>query len=335
MAAVTEQPAARGRILRTLLLALSLVAALALTAGFFGDVVPFFDSLAHFRAHLAVLLLVTGMLLMATRAMAAGLAAGMIGGLGLITVAPFVFPASVPARADETATYTLLQMNLRWNAANREAALRLVGRVQPDVITLEEAGEEWRPLLAALEARYPYRFDCGEPSSFGKLVLLSRRGFVPGDSGTCNAYDGFLSRTISFNGNPVTLAIQHLRWPWPGRQWQQIDRLGSTVRELTAPTLIAGDFNATPWSAALRRYAASAGTSIVPHVGPTWLPWPLTPWLAPYAGLPIDNVLVSEGIDILGVERQDATGSDHLPVLVTFAVPPAGTVEPAVDTAAR
>nr|WP_246232816.1 endonuclease/exonuclease/phosphatase family protein [Aurantimonas aggregata] len=226
-------------------------------------------------------------------------------------------------------------MNLRWNAEDREGALRLVGRLQPDVIALEEAGEDWRPLLDSLAERYPHRFDCGEPTSFGQLALLSRRNFVPGDPGTCNAYDGFLSRTVHFNGSPVTLAIQHLRWPWPGRQRQQIERLGSTLQALPAPVLIAGDFNATPWSAALARYAALSGTRIVLHVGPTWLPRPLTPWLAPYAGLPIDNFLASEAIEIVGVERQDATGSDHLPVLLTFAVPPAVTVEPAVETAAR
>ena len=335
MAASPRIPAARGRIVRALLSALTLVAALALLAGFFGDVVPFFDSLAHFRAHLAVLLLLTGMLLMATRAVATGLAAGILGGLGLLTVAPFMFPAPLPPEGGPAATYTLLQMNLRWDTDDRAEALRLVGRLSPDVITLEETSDGWRPLLASLAGRYPYRFDCGGPATFGNLTLLSRRNFVSGDAGICDAKDGFLSRTVDFNGTPVTIAVQHLRWPWPGRQWRQIERLRDRLAAIAAPTLIAGDFNAAPWSAALGRYAALSGTRIVPHVGPTWLPLPLTPWLAAYAGLPIDNVLVTDGIDIAGVERAEATGSDHLPVLVTFAVPGAGAVEPAVDTAAR
>ncbi len=163
--------------------------------------------------------------------------------------------------------------------------------------------------------------------------MLSRRNFVPGDVGTCDADNGFLSRAVSFNGSAVTIAVQHLRWPWPGPQWRQIARLERRLEALAAPTLIAGDFNAVPWSAALHRYAALSGTTIVPHVGPTWMPRPLTAWLAPYAGLPIDHLLASDGIGIVDVARQAATGSDHLPVLLTFALPAAEPVEPAVDTA--
>ena len=333
--ATTEAPAARGRIARALLLAIGLLAALALAAGFFGDTVPFFDSLAHFRAHLAVLLLATGVALMMAGPVLAGFLAAILGGLGFVTVAPNMLPAPEPPSSAQAASYTLLQMNLRWNTQDRAAAIRLVGRLQPDVVTLEEAGEGWQPLLAALDGTYPYRFDCGTTDTFGKLTLLSRRAFVPGDAGICDADDGFLSRGVSFNGSPVTIVVQHLRWPWPGRQWQQLARLEDRLAALAAPTLIAGDFNAAPWSAVLQRYAALSGTRIVPHVGPTWLPRPLTGWLAAHAGLPIDNLLVGDGIDVVRVKRPGATGSDHLPVLLTFAVSPGPPVEPALVTAGR
>ena len=335
--ATTNAPAARGRIARALLLAVSLVAVLALAAGFFGAVVPFFDSLAHFRAHFAVLLLATGVALMISGPVLAGFLAAILGVLGFVTVAPNMLPAPAPSPASEqAASYTLLQMNLRWNTQDRAAAIRLVGRLQPDVVALEEASDSWQPLLAALEGSYPYRFDCGATDTFGKLTLLSRRSFMPGDPGLCDAGDGFLSRAVNFNGSPVTIVVQHLRWPWPGRQWQQVERLEDRLVALAAaPTLIAGDFNAAPWSAVLQRYAALSGTRIVPHVGPTWLPRPLTGWLAAHAGLPIDNLLVGDGIEIVKVTRPGATGSDHLPVLLTFAVPHAPPVQPAVETAGR
>jgi endonuclease/exonuclease/phosphatase (EEP) superfamily protein YafD len=327
------RPAARGHIARTILLAVSLLVGLALIAGFFGEAVPFFDTLAHFRAHLGVLLLMSGVLLMTRRRVLTGLAATLLGGFGLVSALPHVLPAPAPQAAHQGAAYTLLQMNLRWNVEDRAAAIRLIGRLQPDVVALEEAGEAWRPLLDPLADRYPYRYDCGEPDTFGKLTLLSRRSFAADDAGTCDADDGFLSRAVNFNGSRVTIAVQHLRWPWPGRQWQQLARLEDRLAALAAPTLIAGDFNAAPWSAFLERYALLSGTRIVPHVGPTWLPLPLTAWLAPYAGLPIDNILASTDIEIIDVERPAATGSDHLPVIVTFAVPPAPRIEPAAATA--
>nr|WP_232845708.1 endonuclease/exonuclease/phosphatase family protein [Aurantimonas marina] len=214
-------------------------------------------------------------------------------------------------------------MNLRWSATDRTAAIRLIGELSPDVVTLQEARKKWRPLLQSLSARYPYRFDCTGPRAYFDVVILSRRPFATDEPGDCDRPGTFASRTVDFNGQALTIATQHLTWPWPGGQWRQLERLQDRLRRLRrlgTPVLIAGDFNAAPWSAALRTYAAASGTGIVPNVGPSWLFRPLTGWLAPYAGLPIDNVLVSPGVKIISVGRQPATGSDHLPLLVTFGV---------------
>ena len=334
MSAARPRPSDRRRVSRALAQALALAAALAFASGYFGDIVPFFDTLAHFRAHLAVLLLLAGLALLVIRPVTAGLAAIILGAFGLFSVYPAMLPAASLASAPGgTARYTLLQMNLRWSATDRTAAIRLIGELSPDVVTLQEARKEWRPLLQSLSARYPYRFDCTGPRAYFDVVILSRRPFASDDPGDCDRPGTFASRTVDFNGQALTIATQHLTWPWPGRQWRQLGQLQDRLRRLRrlgTPVLIAGDFNAAPWSAALRTYAAASGTDIVPNVGPSWFFQPFTRRLAPYAGLPIDNILASPGIDILGVARQPATGSDHLPLLVTFGVDSAlpGVVEP-------
>ena len=342
----------RGRVLHALLTGATLVVLAMLVCGFFGAVVPFFDTMAQFRAHFSVLLVVAGLTLVLKRPRILGGVAAIAGMAGFVAVMPYLMPgvstglaaiagaapiatvapqgkAETDAQASATAPhYTLLQMNLRKDASDKAAAIRLIGALSPDVLTLEEANRAWAPLLDVLSQSYPYRYGCAGPDDFYDALILSRRPFAGDETGECSR-DGRLARqAVDFNGTIVEIVAQHLRWPWPGSQWRQIERAAKPkLRQLKTagrPVLVAGDFNAAPWSAAVKRYAELGGLTVVDGIGPSWFFRPLTRWIAPYAGLPIDNVMHSGPIDILGVARQAATGSDHLPLLVTFALPATG-----------
>lgn len=134
-------PSDRRRVSRAFAQALALAAALAFASGYFGGIVPFFDTLAHFRAHLAALLLLAGLALLVIRPVTAGLAAIILGAFGFFSVYPAMLPAASLASAPGgTARYTLLQMNLRWSATDRTAAIRLIGELSPDVVTCRRRG---------------------------------------------------------------------------------------------------------------------------------------------------------------------------------------------------
>lgn len=308
-----------------------------LFAGFFGSSVPLFDTFGHFRGHLVAALLVLAFLFVTLRAFMFAALCLCIAGGAFYYVLPFLplFSTSaeaLPVKSPAPATYTLVQMNLRWNASNRADAIRTVGRVSPDIITLEEASPEWTPLLERLKARYPYRFGCSDDQGWTDALILSRRPFATGSKGICAGNRRFAARAIDLNGMRIMVGAQHLRWPWPGGQWRQIDATAGALETLKLggnPVLIAGDFNATPWSAAVARYAQLSGTQVVKGIGPTWFFQPLTAVVAPFVGLPIDNVLASKGVEILAARRLPATSSDHLPVLVTFTLtPPEKASEP-------
>jgi endonuclease/exonuclease/phosphatase (EEP) superfamily protein YafD len=127
-----------------------------------------------------------------------------------------------------------------------------------------------------------------------------------------------MARRVALPGGGVTIASQHLRWPWPYSQWFHIDALAPALAEAGSPLVIGGDFNAVPWSAAVESYAAASGTEAVGGIGPTWLHPSLPGRWRRVVGLPIDNILVSPGVTITAVSRPMATASDHLPVLVAF-----------------
>lgn len=308
-----------------------------LIAGFFGARVQAFDSLAHFRAHAALALLLVGIVLLGLRFRAAGMASIVTAGLGLFSLYPYILPPGAAAGGGRAGAprYSLLQMNLRYDAPDKAAALGIVGAVSPDVITVQEMTRDWQRALEALGDRYPYQYYCAPPNGDGDVAILSRRPFTEGDEGVCVTRSGFAAKQVDFNGTAVTIASEHLNWPWPSGQWDQIRFLVPTLATLPEPVLIAGDFNAAPWSAAVGTYAGLTRTRIVPGIGPTWMTALLPPASARYAGLFIDNVLASDAVQILGIRKPGATTSDHLPVLVTFTLPFASATPPKVQTVTR
>lgn len=308
------------------MLGLALIVGAALACGFFGEKIPFFDALAHFRAHLAAVLFVLALVLIALRSIAAATLAAALAAYGAVSVAGFVMPrpagtetalsrANAPAGASRT--LTLLQMNLRHNAAP-EPAIATIARLDPDVVTLEEMNRRWVEAFEPLREFYPYTAYCGVGEVVGGVAILSRFPFASDDA-ICRAEDGFVARRVDLGqGASLGVVAEHLVWPWPFPQARQVERLDTVLPGLATPLIVAGDFNATPWSETVGRYAAASRTTPVGGIGATWLATMLPGELRPLVGLPIDNVLVSKDLRVISATRQPATDSDHLPVLVRF-----------------
>lgn len=324
------RPSRRSRLLT--LAGVGLVAAVAL--GFLGEIARPFDSFSHFRAHFGAPALLLALVCALSRRLllAAALAAASVAALAFSL--PWMLPR--PEAAIEGPRYTLLQMNLRWNAGEPVEALRRIAETDPDIVTLQEMTPQWVALFAPLAERYPHQVHCDGADGFhGDSALLSKRPFVPGAPTICDERNSLAAARIDLNGVPLTVASHHQLWPWPRGQWQRLDRLRDTLEDLPRPILMAGDFNAVPWSAFLAEYAAATGTRVVEGVGPVWFLHPLPPAFARFAGLPLGNVLAAPAVSVISVERLAATTSDHLPVLVTFTVKATGRDEPRVQLVER
>ncbi len=85
--------------------------------------------------------------------------------------------------------------------------------------------------------------------------------------------------------------------------------------------IVAGDFNATPWSLELRRFAEDAEVNIVPGFRPSWparLSLPHVPFRVSLPQLPIDHVFVTAGMAVVEIRRGPKVGSDHLPIVAVI-----------------
>lgn len=328
-------PALPFRLILRLVAVLALLAtAAALAFGYLGRWHAAFDSFSHFRVHLAVMLVLLGVVVLAMRFW---LEAGVAVGVGIACLAGTVWLTPVTAveatAADMAApSYRLLHLNLRYNNDTPGAVLSLIGRERPDIVTLNEVSEQWLPWIERLAGSFPHQLVCPEPSRVGGVAILSRRPLI-GD-GACHDRGSMGIADIDLGGRRLTMVALHLGWPWPYSQPWQTERLEPTLQSLTGgDVMLAADLNAVPWSRTAQRIAEAGSLQIVRGIGPTWLSLRLPGAFRPLIGLPIDNVMRRGGVIVRSVERMEAVGSDHLPLLVTFGfapVPPAEAIEQAV-----
>lgn len=296
--------------------------------GFFGSLHPAFDSLGHFRVHLAVIVAILAIPLLATPHRVSALSALVFAVAAFSTITDKLnvlglkpVHAALEAKPADRAVYRLLQINLRFDNRAPEKVLSLIGSSAPDVVTLNEVSAMWDSKIDLLKSAYPYSVVCPRPNGVFGVAILSRRPFAKDKEPRCFERGALATTTVDFSGLEMDVAAIHLGWPWPFDQAHQIAMLSSSLAALSPTAIMAGDLNATPWSAAALKVADAGGLTLMPSVGSTWLFMQL-PDSMRFLGLPIDNVFSKGDILIHSVKRMENVGSDHLPLLVEFSIKP-------------
>jgi endonuclease/exonuclease/phosphatase (EEP) superfamily protein YafD len=224
----------------------------------------------------------------------------------------------------------LIQFNLWEHNVDPAGTARWIEDEDPDIVVLEEAENGGERVAAALRERYPFSTTCDAPRPCSTMIFSKVR---PAASGGLQS-PGMASRlagawaVFGQGAARFTVVGAHYGWPIPaGVQKAQGQRLARVLDRFERPSLIvAGDFNSTPWSFALRRQDARFGLQRRTHALPSWPArpthfWPL-PW--PFPFLPIDHVYAGADWRTVSVRRGPRLGSDHFPVVVVLARRPAG-----------
>jgi len=249
-----------------------------------------------------------------------------------VTMPEFVAAFTAPPPAQPPgATIRLMSFNIDANNRHLSEMMEPVIAADPDILVIQEYWRDFRPRLdGPLDERFPYSVRCqGDRRAF--IALFSRLPFTiaPGHECVDDIARGGRVARISVtmtdgDGKPFTVMTTHLDWPLPPtRQRLQFAQLSQAVAAVTGPLIVAGDFNSTPFSGALRAFGAENGLVRHTRLMPTWP--------AAYLGtgiidvprfLPLDHVLSRGDIEISRVAVGSSPGgSDHLPVIVDFWLP--------------
>jgi endonuclease/exonuclease/phosphatase (EEP) superfamily protein YafD len=224
-------------------------------------------------------------------------------------------------------SFSLMHLNVDRHNPDLAHALAYINQQQPDILFLQEVTpENLAPLNANLAG---YDLVLAEPraNTHGSALFLRPTAQVTDVSAEIIYLPAALDRPLlqaylEVAGQRVSLLSFHVIRPrsaWTV-QAQAAEIAGAAAwsraqQASGARVVIVGDFNATPWSAAVRGLRRDGALHLAGSTPGRWATWP---GFLPF--LPIDLALGSAGIRFVGYERGPAVGSDHRPVLYRWQV---------------
>jgi len=299
-----------------------------LLLGFLNFIHPLLDSFSHFRIQLLYLvlpLLFILMLLHEKKYRVVHLTLFIIFAIYLYMISQPFQPNLDP---NKTKSFKHMQFNLNFRNQKMEKFTEFIKNNPMDIITLQEVTDKHReileklkvdglaielsrdfPFLAQKKGEYPYQAYCNF-RAVGAVAVLSKYPFET--EAVC--LNGATWAKVHLPDLTLNVFSTHLYWPYPHHQPEQVKELLPVLESIPTPTLISGDFNAAPWSYAVKEIALASHTHVVE--GLRWsielksqLP------LLPFMKLPIDHLLVSDEFEVKSIKVEDGLGSDHLPIV--------------------
>ena len=312
-----------------MLTAAGVVAAAGTVLGFLGAWSWFFDLFAHFRVqYLWGLMLIGTGCLMSRKRIWATLFIGMAM-VNLAYILPFYFGKPAP-HGYTTAPMRAMLINVNTVTGDPQKVIEAIRAHNPDFVVLQEISARWcRILEPALAADYPHSARQPGEDNFG-IGVWSKH--APATSphntiATAGTFDlPYIVRVFETPQSTFMLLASH---PFPpigatgteARNSQLAAHAGfirATANE-NIPTVLIGDLNATPWSAAFKKLLRDTGIKNASQGRGLYPTWPT--FFLPLR-IPIDQFLHTPEIEIISRQTGPHVGSDHFPVIVDFKLPP-------------
>jgi endonuclease/exonuclease/phosphatase (EEP) superfamily protein YafD len=247
----------------------------------------------------------------------AGIAALIVGLAGVqVASSPRVAPGARPSAEHSV---RLLIYNLYHLNPDLDAVVATVQRYDPDIVFLMEYSDAVQGQIEGAFAAYPHRLIRPSRLTMG-LALFSR---LPIEGAEVHRAEEtripIFEVRLRVGSERFTFVGGH---PWPPQlQWGALHRsqMAAITRVAVAaeqPLVVAGDFNAAPWSHTVRELAAQAEVRLVRR----GLDFTRSFQPFPGFGLPLDHVLVSQEWQVFALEYGPPGGSDHTPLIVDLSL---------------
>lgn len=324
LAAVPEPVPAGHRRLRRLLTVAGGLVLVATACGFGGDWHWLLDLASHFRWYWMLAAAIGLAISLAVRARPAAIACGLALLGNAWAMLPFWLPAGGAESSGDAPPVSVIAVNvLRFNTETGPTLAYLRDR-GADVVAVSEVSPEWATALESLAAVYPHRFVVPRLDSFGSAVLsrwplVNPRLVTLGDAD----YPCLVAGVEHPAGGFMFVAVH----PFPPmsadrsrRLVAHLEAVGRFVAAAHQPCIVAGDFNATPFSAGYRRFVATSGlrdTALGRGLQCTWNAHLFAP------RIPIDHIFASAAAAVARREIGPDLGSDHFPIEAELFLPSA------------
>ena len=215
----------------------------------------------------------------------------------------------------------LVHANVRSGNTGYQRLIDFVVGEDPDVIVLQEVNAAWVSGTAPLREQYPFVYTEARQNNFG-IAVYSKTAFdsVQHVDSPPFGYPTIVAH-LSFDEEQFALISSHPTVPLGASLFaarnEQLESIADLVNAESGKVMLLGDFNTSLWCPRYRALEAATGlvnTRRGAGILPSW------PTFMPFAAIPIDHALVSEGIGVVETRIGAGIGSDHLPLVVTISL---------------
>ncbi|MEO0498754.1 MAG: endonuclease/exonuclease/phosphatase family protein [Pseudomonadota bacterium] len=314
-----------GRWLRRLAQLGVVGSSVALVFGWFSSLHPAFDSFSTFRMFFGSALLASLILLLPFQRWKWIASGWMLIAVSVVLTMPNLpgmkrgWAVAGAAPLQGKPTIRIAQANILWTIKSQSRTAEIILDSAPDVILLQEVARANRDILNLMKPTHPHILDC-TPDRWHSVAIASRFPFDGEFENSCPLPGGLGLVRINMDGNIINIGSFHAWWPWPRSQNYQVDVYTEVLSQLSGPTIVGGDFNASPWSNAVRRMATSFGGQVPSGLVMTWQPAGLISWLPALRLLSLDHMLHSSEFGLLSREVLPSGGSDHHPIVSEYVL---------------
>ncbi len=281
---------------------------------------PWFDLVNQGRMLVAAgSLVVLGLAILGGNGWAIVLALAIVGA-NLLQLLSGLRNAAPRAPRESRRFVRVVTLNTWRSNQNIDDVAAFLAEADAELVVLQEIAAKPRRdrLRERTKARYPYALGEASQLLLSKYPILAS-GHLDGQETRPSARAPLLLwARFEIDGFPFVFAGLHLAFPFkPREQVADIETVLDFVRGRKIPLVIAGDYNLTPWSRGMRRFASGSGLL---RYNTFRLTWPVRRWtpLIPLVG--IDNVFASREFACLRVGVGPRLGSDHLPIIADLAL---------------
>jgi endonuclease/exonuclease/phosphatase (EEP) superfamily protein YafD len=300
-----------------------LLAAISL-ASFAGRWVWWLDVLANFRAQYVVVLLVLGLVILASRWRRTGLGILVVALVNLLVVAPLYVGSPGEAVAGSP-DLRVMSLNLLSTNESYNDVIEYIEAAEPDVVLLHEASRPWEVALDSAGLDYEVVRGRSDNLIFG-TVVLARQEVEAVSYGFAEGAARAIALEYQPDGWPVPVSIlsSHPLAPTTAERADlrdaQLGFAADWAAEQEGAFLVVGDLNASPWSWPFRRLVAE-GSLRNSQIGfGLQASFPADALFL--LRVPIDHLLHSDELGIRDRHLGPTLGSDHFPLIVDLEYTP-------------
>ena len=301
-----------------------LLVCLATVAGFLGRYNWVLDLFSHFRLQYLLLLSGATALFLLGERYPQAIASGLFAGINLLLIVPLFIKQATPKPSPTTnpkGTYRALLVNVLQKNDAFGTVRHLIRSEEPDFIVLIEVNKTWIDQLKPALDDFPFKQMPLREDNYG-IALFSRFPIKSSEIrffGTARVPS--IICTFHLQGLPVTILATHP--PPPKTKIKahlrniQMARIAEYLRSQPGEVLLIGDLNMTSWSPHFRDLIRISGLRDSRKGFGLQKSWPTNRLLL---RIPIDHILVSDGVIVQSRRIGKFNGSDHYPVIMDFTL---------------